>query len=311
MVSETDATRMVEALRAARLKLRALAIGEAIEDTYRYVQPVGRATKDPIVTWAGNAGQSWRGGTEAVANHLRGLVADVQIETTSPLEKVRYVEQPFGRKVMSVVAETRIKDTDSLSWNYQPVGMADLVVVTDYGHGFWDNPKKIDRCLFQWRQVYGDPMVALNVQANSLNWGLSTLNKWPNADYIVCNENELRLACQDPTTHRSKLAPELRERLRAKALAVTLGHQGAEMYFDGGVVACPAFTLPGAVVDRMGAGDAFLSASAPIIAMGCEPADALRIGSVAAALAVRSIGNDLRLTTDILIEEIEKMGGNE
>ena len=284
-------------------KLNVLCAGESIQDIYRYVQPVGRATKDPIVTWAGNTDQSWAGGVEAVANHLRGIVGDVQVLSNAvPLQKVRYVEQPFGRKVFSVVEETKIGD-QSVVWTYDPdPGAVDLVVVTDYGHGFFNPVKKIERCLFLWKQAYGNPFIALNVQANSLNWGMSLITKWSRADYIVCNENELRLALSDATTPVKTLMSQLANKMKARYIAVTLGHEGAAMWSATGIASIAALTPPTKVVDRMGAGDAFLAASAPMLAMGAAPEVALRVGSLAAALSVQSRGNDLQLTASMIME---------
>ena len=288
-------------------KLRAYCTGEAITDVYRYVQPVGRATKDPIVTWAGNETERWAGGTQAVARHMRGLGLNVDLFTQhNPIVKTRYVEQPFGRKVFSVVEQTKLEG--AIPEPYTVNGLADLVVVTDYGHGWFVTRPTIDRCMLVWSKAWGDPFIALNVQANSLNWGMSLITKWPRADYIVCNENELRLAMGEAFTKRGELAQKLRHQMQAKALVVTLGHEGAEIYYGNNLEwRCPAYTAPGDVVDRMGAGDAFLAASAPLMACGGDPVAVLEIGSAAAALAVRSPGNSLVLTAELLTNEMERI----
>jgi len=71
---------------------------------------------------------------------------------------------------------------------------------------------------------------------------------------------------------------------------VTRGQQGVLVSGpDGSVWEVPALTRD--VVDRMGAGDAYLAVSSPCAAAGL-PVDVLGVlGSVAGALAVRIVGN--------------------
>ncbi len=153
----------------------------------------------------------------------------------------------------------------------------------DYGHGLIPNADAASAV------IEASPFLALNVQANSLNWGLNTLNKWMRADYVVLDEAEMRLAHQDTATPLDELLRRTHSMWRCKMAAVTLGHKGAMLTEGERVVSVPA--LASKIVDRLGAGDAFLAATAPLVRVGA-PLDVVElVGSVAAALQVGVTGN--------------------
>ena len=87
-----------------------------------------------------------------------------------------------------------------------------------------------------------------------------------------------------------ELADKVRGLLGCSAISVTRGHLGALTCGEDGVCwAVPAFS--GEVVDRMGAGDAYLAVTSPCVASGM-PMDVVGlVGSVVGALAVRIVGN--------------------
>ena len=87
-----------------------------------------------------------------------------------------------------------------------------------------------------------------------------------------------------------ELAALLRERLGGPAISVTRGALGAVVCGADGV-RWEVPVVSRRVVDRMGAGDAYLAVTAPAVAAGM-PMDAVGlVGSVAGALAVRIVGN--------------------
>jgi sugar/nucleoside kinase (ribokinase family) len=73
-------------------------------------------------------------------------------------------------------------------------------------------------------------------------------------------------------------------------LSITQGVKGVFCYTsDGNCLQVPAFATSS--VDRIGAGDSYLSLSALSLAKGGSPMLASFIGSVAAAMSVQIIGN--------------------
>src|SRR3990167_5722662 len=118
------------------------------------------------------------------------LCGDVRLFTggAESIQKRRYVLEPFGSKLFHVVDKAHLGKT----WNISLASLteSDMVVVADFGHGLFGPPaiKQI---------AESAPFLALTVQSNSLNWGFNLLDKWPRADYVTCDEDELRLACRD------------------------------------------------------------------------------------------------------------------
>ena len=77
-------------------------------------------------------------------------------------------------------------------------------------------------------------------------------------------------------------------------LAVTLGHRGCLVVNALGHTMTPV--LSNTVVDRIGAGDAFFSITAPCVALGASREQIGRIGNAAGAIAVRTMGNKAPVT---------------
>jgi ribokinase len=95
-------------------------------------------------------------------------------------------------------------------------------------------------------------------------------------DVLVVNEAEATAAVP-PVADAPKLA-----------VAITLGARGAMLRFDGSIYSAPAPKV--AVVDSTGAGDAFVGALVAALDAGAVPAEALRFGVAAGALACTAAG---------------------
>jgi len=158
----------------------------------------------------------------------------------------------------------------------------DLVIAADYGHGLLGRRAATalaeqSRCL------------AVNTQANSANLGFNLVTKYPHADYVCIDEPEIRLAMHDRWTPVPDLAAKVRGLLSAQAISVTRGHLGALAAGEHEQWDVPVFSRE--IVDRVGAGDAYLSVTAPCVAAG-YPMDFVGfIGNAVGALAVRIVGN--------------------
>jgi pfkB family carbohydrate kinase. len=107
----------------------------------------------------------------------------------------------------------------------------------------------------------------VNAQVNSGNRGYHLITRYPNADFLSLNEPELRLAVHDRNGAIEELAGQLADKLRAKHVAITRGTKGALM-LDGDKTAYKIPALSSQVVDRIGAGDAFLSVAGLCLAGG-------------------------------------------
>ena len=261
-------------------KLTVTVLGESIVDHYIYVEPMGRSPKESVITWRHVGEQQFAGGVEAIAAHCRSLStsANVQVVAPVPLLKTRYVEVPHYRRVYSFVSKTEvpeIRQKDMLQGS-------DVQIVGDYGHGAVRGAEGAQR-------IASAGWTALTVQANSLNWGYNTLRKWPGVDYFVVDKPELFLTGQSQRGDLLALLKAEVERMSAEVGAVTLGHEGCLLTAGGEASTVPA--LADQVVDRIGAGDAFLAVTAPLVRAGA-PLDVVGfVGNVAGALQVARLGN--------------------
>ena len=116
------------------------------------------------------------------------------------------------------------------------------------------------------------------------------MTAYPRADYVSIAEHEIRLEMRDVKGHIRPMIDKLSRQLNCSNFVVTLGSQGCVVRgMDGTFVELPAFALK--VVDRIGAGDAFLSVTA-LSAYLKAPVELIGfIGNVVGALAVEILGN--------------------
>ena len=302
---------------AALRDLRALVIGETIIDEYRYCLPLGKSPKEAIVTARQVRSERHAGGVLACANHVAGFCGTVDLVTclgggdseerfirdhlrsnvtprffvrpdAPTITKRRYMWEPFLVKLFEVVLMDdtpmpRDVEDELLEYLAGALSRYDLVIVADYGHGFL-GPRGVAML------TGGARFLAVSTQANAANLGFNLITKYPRVGYACIDEPEVRLAMQDRWSPIGELAGTLGTRLGCSAVAVTRGRQGAlTCGADGVRWEVPVFSSE--VVDRMGAGDAYLAVTAPCVAAGL-PLDMVGfVGGVTGALAVRIVGN--------------------
>ncbi len=265
-------------------KVRVASAGEHIIDEYVTVKPMGRSAKDSIVAWTAEGSNEWAGGIVSVQKHTLA-VADSSAGYVMPrqvlLRKRRYVEQPFVNKVFAIYEIESQLNGNEVEYQFEH----DLLTVVDYGHGLFDVISI---------PTLTPPFLALTVQANSMNWGMNTLRKWTkltNVNYVVLDEAEARLNFQDDHSDPETLLGMMIRDALASVGAITLGHNGCVIADDDvdRWERIPAFATK--VVDRIGAGDAFLAVTAPLAAVGAPPAVIGFVGNIAGAIQVGRIGN--------------------
>jgi bifunctional ADP-heptose synthase (sugar kinase/adenylyltransferase) len=271
--------------------LRIAVIGEAIRDEYSFCRPLGMSPKDVLVTWRQDHEEAYEGGATAVANHVRAFSPHVgEITQDVPLIKRRYVFAPFLQKIFAV-EHVALDGADAVAEGCADLRRYDVVIAADYGHGLFTES-------LLHRVADGARFLAVMAQTNSANIPFNPITRWPRADYACLDEFELRLAMCDRDGHIGVLAGKLRAQLDARMVAVTRGHLGSLVVDVQGMTTTPA--VPGPPVDRMGAGDAFLAITAPLVALGASRDDVGRIGNAAGALAVRTVGHRTPITREAL-----------
>ena len=297
--------------------LKVLVIGETIIDEYHYCSPMGKSAKESVVASKYLREESFAGGVLACANHVAGFVKTVRLVSClgesnsredfirahlkSPVSpqfvydksrptivKRRYVWDPFLVKLFEVVfldeklipAQT---EQQVLSILEKELPKYDLVVVTDYGHGFI-TPRIIKKLSEKSK------FLAVNTQTNSANIGFNLITKYSRVDYVCIDDPEMRLAHHDRFGDIQDLIKKTAKQLKASYVTVTRGHFGSLVYSaKNGFAETPILSKE--IVDRMGAGDAFFAITAPCVWAGFPPDLVGFIGNAVGALAVLIIGN--------------------
>jgi sugar/nucleoside kinase (ribokinase family) len=119
--------------------------------------------------------------------------------------------------------------------------------------------------------------------------GYNTISKYPRVDYICIDEPEVRLDTKDKRSEVTELIPKVVKKLSCKKMVVTRGRNGCMAYSNNNVTNIPAFSEE--VLDTMGAGDAFLSITSPLVAKDVPMEIVGFVGNAVGALACTIIGN--------------------
>ncbi|MBF0144175.1 MAG: adenylyltransferase/cytidyltransferase family protein [Magnetococcales bacterium] len=298
--------------------LKVLVVGDAIVDEYCYTKPLGLTGKSGnILATRFNTTEQFAGGSLAIANHLAefcrgvtlaaGLGMDDRHEPfirsklsrgVSPVffyfeNAPTLVKRRFVDEEMNKLFEVYYYDPQPLSpgleeiicnWLRKNLPLYDAVVVPDYGNGF------ISKTMVEVL-VEGAKYLAVNAQINSGNRGYHAITQYPRADFVSLNEPEVRLAGHNRHDPIEVVATGLGRRIGADHFAITQGVQGATMLDLSGGRSWLVPALSTKVVDRIGAGDAFLSLAGLSLAGGLDGEVAAFVGSAAAALDVQIVCN--------------------
>lgn len=316
--------------------LRVLFVGEAIIDEYQYCETIGKSGKEPVLAARYVSAEKFAGGILAIANQAAvfsdhvGMVTvlgsqdsheefireklDPKIDAcflcasgARTILKRRLVEiYPFQKLFEIYVMDPGVLETVSQELCARLKAVLpnyDAVVVTDYGHGML-TPEVIELLCRE------GPFLAVNTQTNAANQGFNTVSKYRRADCICLSEKELRLEARNSGKDLRLIMAETAEKLSCQRMVITRGRDGCLCYHaQEGFFAVPAFTKR--IVDRIGAGDALLAASALGAARG-DPMEVVGfLGNVVGAQAVETVGNRSVVTRDVLLERIDSLLSSE
>ena len=159
----------------------------------------------------------------------------------------------------------------------------DLVLASDFGNGFIGS--EIVEVLCEKSKF-----LAVNTQTNSANTGFNLITKYPRAQYVCIDEPEIRLALSDKHGSLEDMMIKIADRMECARITVTRGHNGSLGYEpDKGFFEVPVLSKE--IVDRIGAGDAYLAITSACVAAG-YPMDMVGfVGNAVGALAVRIVCN--------------------
>ena len=308
---------------------RVVLVGDAIIDEYQYVLPMGKTPKENMIATRYQDRELFAGGVFAAANHVASFCKEVDVVTVlggarsyeelvrhslkpnvrlhllhrpgSPTTlKRRFVDPSYMRKLFEVY----FMDDEPLTSDLQHelnkvirniVPGADVVIATDFGHGMLAN-SSIDTLTTEAR------FLAVNTQSNSANLGYNLITKYSKADYVCIDAPEAQLAVSDRLSPIGDVAHRLLENcIDCNKIIITRGKHGCVTYERGRVAhTIPAFAKN--VVDTVGAGDAFLVVTAPLVAAGGSMDRIGFIGNVVGALKVEIVGHRRSIEKSALVK---------
>ncbi|MGD0074501.1 MAG: PfkB family carbohydrate kinase [Candidatus Binataceae bacterium] len=306
---------LIEAVKDYRVVL----VGDTIIDEYQYVRPLGKAPKENIIASHFENREVFSGGVIATANHVASFCREVEVITAlgamdsqeelirghlqpnvkltrimrpdaPTVRKSRFVEPSYMRKLFEVYffndkpfdAETEEMVASRVA---EATQTADIVIANDFGHGLI-SPRIVS--------VLRDnaPFLAVNAQTNAGNQGFNLITKYGEADYICLDAPEARLAVADKYSEIIDMVEsKLSQCIDCDHIIITNGPHGCIVFErdNGPAVRIPAFT--NTVVDTVGAGDAFLAVTAPLVCAGGRMDQIGLIGNAAGAIKVGIVGH--------------------
>lgn len=313
--------------------LKVLVVGEAIIDEYQYCEAIGKSSKEPMLAVKRLSTEQFPGGGLAVANHVANFCDHVGLLTflgdknsqedfirthlnskikptflyrkDSPtIVKRRFIESYFFTKLMEIyeINDSALDPQDNQVLCRQlesELSKYDVVIVMDFGHGMI-SPAAVNLLSSQSR------FLAVNAQSNAGNIGYQSILKYPRADYVCLTESEMRMEARDRRGDLKEMILTISEKFGYSRITVTRGQRGCLCYSKAeGFVELPAFA--GKVLDRMGAGDAFLSLTALCVAQNAPLEVVGFIGNAVGAQAVAIIGHRTPIQRAPLYKHIESL----
>ena len=312
-------------------KFKVLIIGDTIIDEYVFVNPKGRATKDPILSVDYVSKERYAGGALAIANHLSEFVKEINLITIlgkkKPDEtfvkshlnsninpkfiyknagvttiKRRYIDEIRNEKLFKVeyITDNPLIPEEIeqvLQMIKQKAPMADIIFVADFGHGFINKP------IIQEIEKYSEKL-CLNVQSNSANLGFNYITKYNSASFLSLDQKELQLCLQERFEDNEKLIKQLCEIRDFNSVLLTLGKKGNKIFKSG--VFYDDCARAEKVKDAVGAGDAVFAIAGLLNHTGLNPKSIAYAGNCAGAIAANIMGNKENIKKQELIEFMER-----
>lgn len=324
--------RVLERLEALK-DMNVLIIGDATIDEYHYTKPLGKSGKESLVVSRFESTETMAGGAFVLANHVAGFCGQVTVvsclgaqdsredfirERLAPnvtpkfffrddavtTVKRRFLDSAFLNKLFEVYyfEDSPLPasvESELWRWLTEELPRYDCVIVLDYAHGFLSDNLINLICGMA-------PFLAVNTQTNAANTGFNLITKYPRTDYVCISEPELRLAMHDRHGPVESLVRKVGEQLGAKRVMITRGPRGSISYSpEQGFFTTPVLSQK--VLDRVGAGDALLGLTAPLVASGAPQEVVGFLGGVAGAAAVTIVGNRTAIQPKDIARSVKTM----
>ena len=325
--------RISEYIKSAK-SLKVLVVGDSIIDEYNYCLAIGKSSKEPMLAVKSLSCEKFAGGVLAVANNISNFCEQAGLITVLGQQnshegfirrklsdnikkmfvyrkdaptvlKKRFIEKYFFTKMLEVydINDALLGDRENRQLCRilkEQIPKYDVVVVFDFGHGMLT--KEAIKIICKKARF-----LVVNSQSNAANLGYHTISRYPRADYVCIAEPELRLEVRDKQSEDiKKMVLKVAQSLKCPKVNVTRGICGCLCYdHKEGFYDVPALATH--VIDRMGAGDAFLSITALCVAQNAPIELAGFVGNAVGAQAVATVGHRSSIEYPALIKHIESI----
>ena len=295
-----------------------LVIGETILDRYIFCETVGKSGKEPMLVLKESTENTFVGGAAAVASQISAFSENVTFlsylgnkpnyvkkihsslknikkvfikKKNSPtILKTRYVDEPSKSKIFGVydINDEPLDDASEKKLNdylKKNLKKFDVVVVSDYGHGFISN--NTAKIITKYSNF-----LTINCQINANNKGHHSTNKYKNLNCVLINEAELRYEMRDNHSKINNLVRNFSNKIKSKFIIISQGNQGCLLYDrkKNFFHHCPAFAT--VITDKVGAGDSLLSIFSIMFYYSKSIKLSLLSGSLSASMSLKKFGND-------------------
>lgn len=314
---------------------KVVVVGDYILDRYHLCDPIGIAGEGPMMALRELQSRDYDGGAAVVALHLAGLGArptlvtglcadTVSHETTMRLHSEGIaVESTAHRRQLVVKSRYLAEETKLFKVDHGAVDPIDsqceqaiaerilaaaqgaaAVVFADFGYGLITEGL-IDRIMPELRKNV--PVITADVSGRQSN-----LLKFKSVDLLCPTEREVRETLHDFSSGLGNVVWRLLSETKARQAIITLGKQGLVTFTPppppaagvlGRLISEYLPALSTRVVDPLGCGDALLAAASLTLACGGSLHAAAYLGSLAAAMEIRQLGNQ-PLTADALADAV-------
>ena len=315
-------------------KLKILVVGEAIIDQYIFCETLGKSGKEPMLVLRELKKEQYLGGVLSIARNLYKLSNNIDLisvvgekseylndikkglsnkikanfirKKNSPtIVKKRFVDGINQTKVIGVYdindeGLNREDEKKLYSLIEKNIKKYDLVIVSDYGHGFIS--KKTARLLCRKSKF-----LSLNTQINASNIGYHTLRNYNNFNTLIINEKELRYEMRDKRSKTESLMSHLASEKKINNLIVTIGEKGSILLNRSTSKYYYSEAYAEKIIDKIGAGDTMLSVISPCIKSNLDFDVSLLVSSLAAAQSVESMGNKSSIDKIKILKSLENI----
>ncbi len=315
-----------------KFKKKIHVIGDIILDKYNYCNLVGQSTKTPTFSIRPYNVEKFIGGAGIVAKHFKSLGANVTLTSVvgedghkkfleKDLNSNKIVTNFYSDKHLKTTLKERFwcDDYKLLQVDYVDNSLVnekiqkkisnflktkkfDLVAFSDFRHGMFNAEiiKKYTKCLNSKVIKVADSQV-------SSRWG--NIVDYKNFDILFPNEKEARFSLADQDSGVRKIGENIIERANCKNLVLKLGDKGSMIFRNKGFFPKDFFPLDSfnaALIDGIGAGDAYLAACSLFYSYTNDIVISSVIGNFAAAIACEQSGN-VPITRNQLIKLVKKI----